>query len=125
MKRKDAKKQAALMARKALELSVETAGHDLPLAKEQASLARRLMLKYNVRFDWPLNRFFCSGCKQLIVPGANARVRVSRGSVLMTCSSCGQVNRKVLDKGAAGVSKTCLKLTSNWRRNRAGLNIED
>jgi ribonuclease P protein subunit RPR2 len=96
MKRKEAKKQAALMAKKALELSVGTAGQDLLLAKEQASLARRLMLKYNVRLDWPLKRFICSGCKELIVPGVNARVRISRGAVLTTCSSCGRVNRKIL-----------------------------
>jgi len=96
MKRKEAKRQATIMARKALELSVETAGQDLPLAKQQASLARKLMLKYNVRFDWPLKRFLCSGCKELIVPGVNARVRVSREAVLTTCSSCGRVNRKIL-----------------------------
>lgn len=96
MKRKEAKRQATLMAKKALELSVETAGQDLPLAKAQASLARSLMLKYNVRFDWPLKRFICSGCKELLVPGVNARVRVSRGAVLTTCSSCGRVNRKIV-----------------------------
>ena len=54
------------------------------------------MLKYNIRFGWDLKRFYCHGCKQLIVPGVNARVRVAGGMVLTTCASCGRVNRKSL-----------------------------
>ncbi len=54
------------------------------------------MLKYNVRFGWDLKRFFCHGCKQLMVPGVNATVRVADGMILTTCASCGRVNRKVV-----------------------------
>lgn len=54
------------------------------------------MLRYNVRFGWDLKRFFCHGCKQLIVPGVNATVRVEGGAVLTTCASCGRVNRKIV-----------------------------
>jgi len=96
IKRKEAKKQATVAARSVLKLAAATAGEDLPLAKRQAALARRLMLKYNVRFGWELKRFYCHGCKQLIVPGVNARVRVSAGKVLTTCANCGRVNRKSL-----------------------------
>lgn len=52
------------------------------------------MLKYNIRFGWDLKRFYCHGCKELLVPGVNARVRVDGGYVLTTCSACGRVNRK-------------------------------
>ncbi|HUI01726.1 MAG TPA: hypothetical protein VLU99_08855 [Nitrososphaerales archaeon] len=79
-----------------MELSTTTAQQDLPLAKRQAALARSLMLKYNVRFGWDLKRFYCHGCKELIVPGVNARVRVAGGKVLTTCANCGRVNRKNL-----------------------------
>ena len=54
------------------------------------------MLKYNVRFGWDLKRFYCHGCKELIVPGVNARVRVVGGKILTTCANCGRVNRKSL-----------------------------
>jgi len=96
VKRREAKKEAAAAAKDLVELSAETAKEDLELAKEQAALARKLMLKYNVRLGWRFKRFYCHGCKQLIVPGVNARVRVAKGMVLTTCGSCGRVNRKSL-----------------------------
>jgi RNase P subunit RPR2 len=96
MKRKETKRQATMAARALLELSVSTAHEDLDLAKKQAALARSLMLKYNVRFGWDLRRFYCHGCKQLMVPGVNATVRLAGGMVLTTCANCGRVNRKSL-----------------------------
>jgi len=87
---------ATSAARTLLQLSVFTSYDDLDLAKRQAALARRLMLRYNIRFGWNLRRFFCHGCKGLIVPGVNARVRLARGMILTTCASCGHVNRKTL-----------------------------
>lgn len=96
VKRKETRRQATAAARALLELSVSTAHEDLDLAKKQAALARRIMLKYNIRFGWDLRRFYCHGCKQLMVPGANAKVRVAGGMVLTTCADCGRVNRKSL-----------------------------
>ena len=90
--------QATTAARALIQLSTSTAKDDLPLAKQQASLARDLMLKYNVRFGWNLKKFYCHGCKELIVPGVNARVRVAKGFLLTTCSNCGRVNRKSLGR---------------------------
>lgn len=95
-KRKEAKREAATAARKLIELSASTAHDDLDLAKRQAALARKLMLKFNVRFRWDLKRFYCHGCKELMVPGVNARVRLAGGMVLTTCANCGRVNRKSL-----------------------------
>src|SRR5580658_5357914 len=69
IKRKETKRQATIAARTLLELAALTAHEDLDLAKEQAALARRLMLKYNIRFGWDLKRFYCHGCKELMVPG--------------------------------------------------------
>jgi RNase P subunit RPR2 len=96
IKRKETKRQAATAAKALLDLSTATARDDLVLAKQQAALARKLMLKYNVRFGWELKRLYCHGCKELIVPGVNARVRLAGGMVLTTCASCGHVNRKSL-----------------------------
>jgi len=96
IKRKESKMQATIAARTLLELSVSTAHEDLPLAKQQAALARKLMLRYNIRFGWNIRKFYCHGCKELMVPGVNARVRLAKGMVLTTCANCGHVNRKSL-----------------------------
>jgi RNase P subunit RPR2 len=87
---------ATSAARTLLQLSVFTSYDDLGLAKRQAALARKLMLRYNIRFGWNLRRFFCHGCKELMVPGVNARVRLAKGMILTTCASCGRVNRKTV-----------------------------
>ncbi len=97
MRRKgDVKRRATAAARDMLARAVEEAPKDLELATEQAARARKIMLKHNVRFRWSTRRFICHGCKQLIVPGVNARVRIVKGVVLTTCGSCGYVNRKIL-----------------------------
>jgi len=97
VKRKETKKEAARIAEDLIESASATAPQDPELAKEQAALARDIALKFNLRFDWRLKRFFCHGCKRLIVPGLNARVRLGTDKMLLiTCTECGHVNRKKL-----------------------------
>jgi len=97
--RKASRKDAAELVRRLTESSVSLAPKDLGMAKEQAALARRVRLRYNVRLDPSLKRYTCRGCKSLIVPGINARVRLGHGKsavIRITCSECGRVNRKIL-----------------------------
>jgi RNase P subunit RPR2 len=95
VKRTEAKREAARIAQNLIETAQLTASRDLDLAKDQASLARQIILKFNLRFDWRLKRFFCHGCKGLIVPGVNARVRLGPNKMLLiTCADCNRVNRK-------------------------------
>ncbi len=95
MRRKETKREAAQIAANLIELAAATAPSDIDLAKAQASLARRVMLKFNIRYDYSLRRFFCHGCKGLLYPGINARVRLSPSKMLLiTCGDCGYVNRK-------------------------------
>ncbi|MDV3293582.1 MAG: RNase P subunit [Nitrososphaerales archaeon] len=97
--RRDAKADAEKAARALLESSVKTSREDLALATKQADLARKVMLRYNVRFDYSLRRFVCRGCKKLIVPGVNARVRLGHGKpalLRVTCMMCGHTSRKIL-----------------------------
>lgn len=99
--RKAAREEAAALVRKLTESSVALAPKDLAMAKRQAALARRLRLRFNIRLDSSLKRFTCRGCKTLIVPGLNARVRLGHGKptvVRITCSECGRVNRKILSR---------------------------
>lgn len=96
--RKAAKGDAAAAAAKLTRMAVEASRTDMPLARRQAALARKVALRFNVRFDYSLKRFTCHGCKGLLVPGVNARVRLSkeRKALVVTCLDCGRVNRKIL-----------------------------
>ncbi|MDG6900705.1 MAG: hypothetical protein JRM80_01905 [Nitrososphaerota archaeon] len=91
----DAAALVAFLTKSAVDLS-----HTNPaMAREQAALARRVKLKFNVRLDPSLTRFTCRGCKGLLVPGVNARVRLGHGKqtvLRVTCADCGHVNRKVV-----------------------------
>lgn len=99
MKSRRVKEEAAALAAKLTESSVALAPTDLEAARRQAATARRVRLRFNVRPGPELKRFTCRGCKSLIVPGVNARVRVGRGkqkALRITCLECGRVNRKIL-----------------------------
>lgn len=96
--RASAKADAADAARSLIDSAVKTSANDLALAKRQADLARKVMLRYNVRLDYSRRRFVCRGCKKLMVPGVNARVRLGHGKppvIRITCLECGHTNRKI------------------------------
>jgi RNase P subunit RPR2 len=93
------KDDAAAIIKLLTESSVNLAHTDMELAKEQAALARRVMLRFNIRLDPSLKRFTCHGCKSLLVPGVNARVRLGHGkptTIRITCLDCGHVSRKTV-----------------------------
>ena len=93
------KSSAASLVRLLTESAVALSHSDPAMAKRQAALARKVKLKFNVRLDPSLRAFTCRGCKGLLVPGVNARVRLGHGKptvIRATCLDCGHVNRKVL-----------------------------
>jgi RNase P subunit RPR2 len=97
--RRSAKEDAAAIVRLLTESSVKLASTDMELARRQADLARKVRLRFNIRPDSSLKRFTCRGCKSLLVPGVNARVRLGHGKptiIRITCLDCGRVNRKIL-----------------------------
>lgn len=97
--KKAAKADAAVIARSLINSAVEKSKSDLDIARKQKELAKRVMLRFNVRFDYSMKRFTCHGCKKLMVPGVNARVRLGHGdppALRVTCLECGHVNRKLL-----------------------------
>jgi len=97
--RKAAREEAKELVRQLTESSVSLAPRDLGMAKEQAALARRVKLRFNIRLGPCLKRYTCRGCKSLIVPGVNARVRLGHGepaAIRITCCECGRVNREIL-----------------------------
>jgi RNase P subunit RPR2 len=99
MKARRAKEDAAALVAFLTESAVELSHSNPRLAREQAALARRVKLKFNVRLDPSLTRFTCRGCKGLLVPGVNARVRLGHGKqtiLRVTCTDCGHVNRRII-----------------------------
>ncbi|MCS7117046.1 MAG: RNase P subunit [Nitrososphaerota archaeon] len=81
-----------------LENAIKNATIDMNLAQRQAQIARRICMKYNLRLPYEKRQLFCRGCKRFIIPGLNARVRLSRKikAVVITCMECGHVYHKIL-----------------------------
>lgn len=81
-----------------LEQSASIATVDMGLARRQASIARTLCLRFNLKLPYHLRQVFCHGCKSLILPGVNARIRLSkkRKSITITCLDCNFIYRKIL-----------------------------
>ena len=101
MKARRAKEDAASLVAFLTETAVSLSQTNPQLAKEQAALARRVKLKFNVLIGPSLTRFTCRGCKGLLVPGVNARVRLGHGKqtiLRVTCAECGHVNRKIIER---------------------------
>ena len=99
MKTRKVKEDAASLVAFLTESAVNLSHTNPAVAKEQAALARRVKLKFNVRLDPSLSRFTCHGCKGLLVPGVNARVRLGHGKTTIlrvTCTDCGHVNRRII-----------------------------
>lgn len=99
--RRGAKEDAAALVKFLTESAVSLSHTNPKIAKEQAALARKVKLKFNVRLDPSLRGFTCHGCKGLLVPGVNARVRLGHGKTTIlrvTCAECGHVNRKIIKR---------------------------
>ena len=101
VKARRTKEAAAALVSFLTESAVNLSHTNPAMAQEQAALARRVKLKFNVRPDPSLTRFTCRGCKGLLVPGVNARVRLGHGKqtvLRVTCADCGHVNRRVIPR---------------------------
>lgn len=64
-----------------------------PRARRYVDLARRIGMRYNVRVPAEFKRRFCKECLAYFVPSVNARVRVGRGRIVITCLGCGAIQR--------------------------------
>jgi ribonuclease P protein subunit RPR2 len=66
------------------------------LARRYVELARRIGMKAGVRLTREQKLFICKGCRSLLVPGVNCRVRTRSEygtTVLITCLDCGAKKR--------------------------------
>ncbi len=59
--------------------------------------AARHLVKTSSRHRLPLpvkqKHWICRGCKSMLIPGDNARVRIRCGQRIITCLTCGRVRR--------------------------------
>ncbi|MCI4371066.1 MAG: ribonuclease P [Thermoplasmata archaeon] len=62
-------------------------------ARRYVELARRIGMRYNVRVPSPFKRSFCKECFAFLLPSVTSRVRIGGGRVIVTCASCGAVQR--------------------------------
>ncbi len=84
-----------------LEEALKTASTNMELAQKQARLARRIAMKHTIKLPYQRKQLFCHKCKRFIVPGINARIRLTRSPIRalrITCLECGYVYRRILEK---------------------------
>jgi ribonuclease P protein subunit RPR2 len=82
-----------------IDIAKETALYDLELANKQASIAKRISMRYKVRLPYEIRMLFCKRCKRFIVPGINSRVRIGRSNVKairISCLECNHIYRKII-----------------------------
>jgi ribonuclease P protein subunit RPR2 len=64
-------------------------------SKRYVQLARKIGLRYNVRFDKELKRKFCKNCDSLLIPGKTEKVRIDskNKTISRICLKCNSVYR--------------------------------
>ncbi|HKZ49544.1 MAG TPA: hypothetical protein VJ110_00910 [Candidatus Nanoarchaeia archaeon] len=69
-------------------------GH-LDKASRYVFLARKLSMKFSIRFNREQRRKFCHNCYKYLQPGKNVQVKINpkTQSVEYVCKACGAVNR--------------------------------
>ena len=63
------------------------------LAHRYVQLARRIQMRYKVRFTPQQRRRMCKNCRHFLVPGRNCRIRLTKSKASYTCLDCGHVMR--------------------------------
>ena len=92
-----AKERMEILMKQALEKIHE----DPSLAQRYVQLARKIGMRYRVRFPKKWKMFICRKCKQLLVPGLNCRVRIQERRephVVLTCLTCNHVKRFLIKR---------------------------
>jgi ribonuclease P protein subunit RPR2 len=69
---------------------------DVERSREYVRLARRVAERHRLRLPRTFRRFTCDACDAYLVPGANARVRLQSGHVVVRCD-CGELARYPYD----------------------------
>ncbi|MFB6167487.1 MAG: ribonuclease P protein component 4 [Haloferacaceae archaeon] len=76
--------------------SEAAAAREHDLARSYVRLARRIAERHRLRLPRRFRRFTCDRCDAYLRPGANARVRLGPGRVVIRCD-CGATARYPYD----------------------------
>ena len=68
---------------------------DPGLSRRYVALARKIAMKYNLRFSKEQKMIFCKRCSTYLKQGHNATVRLAHGKRVLKCMECGYVRRFV------------------------------
>ncbi|MCK4223307.1 hypothetical protein KAX01_03330 [Candidatus Bathyarchaeota archaeon] len=69
------------------------ASENRELSEDYAEVARRISMAARIRIPRENRRWICRGCKRLILPGVNCRVRIQKRRephLVITCNYCGR-----------------------------------
>jgi ribonuclease P protein subunit RPR2 len=85
------------LARERIEVLMERAEEVFPRDKAKAdryaALAKKLAMRYTLRFPKRWKRRVCKKCHSFLVPGENCKTRIHKGRVINTCLDCGNIVR--------------------------------
>ena len=64
-------------------------------SKRYVELARKIGLRYNVRFSKALKKRFCKNCNTLLKPGLSSKVRLDKKTktIVIRCLTCNKIHR--------------------------------
>jgi len=66
------------------------------LADRYVELARRIAMRYLVSIPPRFKRCYCKHCYRYLLPGVNSRIRIHRGTLIISCLQCHQQTRMPL-----------------------------
>lgn len=69
----------------------------LDRADRYVEVARSIAMRTQLSLPRELRRRVCRSCYAYLLPGRTARVRLRDGVLVVTCGSCGRVNRVPYD----------------------------
>jgi len=68
------------------------------LSRRYVILARKIAMKYRVKFSREQKKVFCKKCNAYLRQGKNSTVRLVKDNIVIRCSECGNVRRFVYRK---------------------------
>ncbi|MEW5759610.1 MAG: hypothetical protein AB1779_02455 [Candidatus Thermoplasmatota archaeon] len=68
------------------------------LAKRYVELARKIGTRYNIRLGKEQKGKFCKKCGSFLLQGYNAKTRIARGRITITCLNCMNIRRMNIRK---------------------------
>jgi len=73
-------------------LAEDNLNNNLKRSQRYVELARRIGMRYNVRFSKEMKRKFCKKCNVLL-KGTKAKVRTEGKSLIIKCQNCNTIYR--------------------------------